>query len=69
MKRWGFAGQPASHGNSKAHRKPGSSGGSQDPGRVYKGKKSPGHMGVDARTVQNMVVHKVLPFRETRQKV
>jgi large subunit ribosomal protein L3 len=29
MKRWGFAGQPASHGNSKAHRKAGSTGGCQ----------------------------------------
>ena len=59
MKRHGFAGQPASHGNSKAHRKPGSTGGSQDPGRVYPGKKMPGHMGADKRTVQNVVVHKV----------
>mmetsp|Transcript_6256 Transcript_6256/g.7607 ORF Transcript_6256/g.7607 Transcript_6256/m.7607 type:complete len:229 (-) Transcript_6256:224-910(-) len=39
MKRWGFKGQGASHGNSKAHRLAGAMGGSQEPGRIFKGKK------------------------------
>ena len=39
MKRWGFSGQPASHGNTKKHRAHGSIGQCQDPGRVFKGKK------------------------------
>ena len=59
MKRWGFAGQPASHGNSLAHRKGGSTGQCQDPGKVFKGKKMAGHMG-DARiTVQNLDIVRV----------
>jgi large subunit ribosomal protein L3 len=44
IKRWNFAGQDRSHGNSLAHRVPGSIGGNQ-PGRVWKGKKMSGHMG------------------------
>lgn len=45
MKRWGFKGQPASHGNSKNHRTMGSSGASQGSGsRVLPGKKMPGNM-------------------------
>ncbi|KDD73072.1 ribosomal protein L3 [Helicosporidium sp. ATCC 50920] len=56
MKRWGFSGQPASHGNSLAHRSMGSTGQNQDPGRVWKGKKMPGHMGNQRRTVQNLQV-------------
>lgn len=45
MKRWGFAGQGATHGNSVSHRVLGSTGCRHDPGRVAKGKKMPGHMG------------------------
>merc|ERR1711871_139595 len=45
MKRWGFAGQGASHGVSKTHRHIGSTGQSQDAGKVFKGKKMPGQMG------------------------
>lgn len=59
MKRWGFAGGPASHGNSRAHRTHGSLGGTQDPGRIFKGKKMAGHMGCKRRTIQNLVVHRV----------
>ncbi|KAK9842200.1 hypothetical protein WJX81_000206 [Elliptochloris bilobata] len=63
MKRWGFAGQPASHGNSKAHRKPGATGACQDPGKVWKGKKMAGRMGGKQRTVQSAYVYKVDPVR------
>jgi large subunit ribosomal protein L3 len=59
MKRWGFAGQPASHGNSKTHRKGGSTGACQDPGKVFKGKKMPGRLGGVRRTVQNALVWRV----------
>jgi len=59
MKRWGFKGQPASHGNSLAHRAIGSTGMCQDPGKVWKGKKMPGHMGNNKVTVVNMLVYKV----------
>ncbi|XP_038066545.1 39S ribosomal protein L3, mitochondrial-like [Patiria miniata] len=45
MKRWGMKGQPASHGATKTHRKMGASGGEGDPGRIWPGKKMPGHMG------------------------
>ena len=61
MKRWGFAGGPASHG-SKSHRRVGSIGsGSAYPSRVLKGKKMPGRMGRDKITVQNLEVMKVEP--------
>ncbi|XP_077446847.1 large ribosomal subunit protein uL3m isoform X2 [Stigmatopora argus] len=45
MKRWGFKGQPASHGQTKTHRRPGASGPGGDPAKVFKGKKMPGQMG------------------------
>ncbi|XP_036422823.1 39S ribosomal protein L3, mitochondrial [Colossoma macropomum] len=45
MKRWGFSGQPASHGQTKTHRRPGSLGPGGDPAKVFKGKKMPGRMG------------------------
>jgi large subunit ribosomal protein L3 len=60
MKRWGFKGQPASHGNSKNHRTMGSSGASQGGGsRVLPGKKMPGRMGGNQVTIQNVKVLKV----------
>ncbi|RFU34168.1 hypothetical protein B7463_g2107, partial [Scytalidium lignicola] len=60
MKRWGWSGQPASHGNSKTHRAMGSSGASQGSGsRVHPGKKMPGRMGGQQVTVQNVKVLKV----------
>jgi len=62
MKRHGFAGGPASHG-SMTHRRGGSYGLCQDPGRVMKGKKMPGHMGATRRTVVNLDVVKVLPAK------
>jgi len=62
MKKWGWKGQPASHGNSLAHRIMGSSGGSQGSGsRVLPGKKMPGRMGGQQVTVQNVKVLKVDP--------
>ncbi|WP_404403589.1 50S ribosomal protein L3 [Pelagibacterium halotolerans] len=58
MKRHNFGGLRASHGVSISHRSHGSTGNSQDPGKVFKGKKMAGHMG-DARvTTQNVKVVK-----------
>ena len=59
MKRWNFGGGRASHGNSLAHRIPGSTGCRQDPGRVFKNKKMPGRLGGERVTVQNLVVLKI----------
>ena len=56
MKRHNFSGQRASHGVSISHRKAGSTGNSQDPGKVFKGKKMPGHMGDSQVTTQNLKV-------------
>lgn len=56
MKRWGFAGLEASHGVSVSHRSHGSTGQNQDPGKVFKGKKMAGHMGVKNITVKNLEV-------------
>ena len=59
IKRHNFSMQDATHGNSLAHRAPGSIGQNQTPGRVFKGKKMAGHMG-DARvTTQNLEVVRV----------
>ncbi|RDW82090.1 hypothetical protein BP6252_03202 [Coleophoma cylindrospora] len=60
MKKWGWSGQPASHGNSKTHRAMGSSGASQGSGsRVHPGKKMPGRMGGHQVTTQNVKVLKI----------
>ncbi|MFL2754101.1 MAG: 50S ribosomal protein L3 [Gammaproteobacteria bacterium] len=59
VKRWNFATQDATHGNSLAHRKPGSIGQCQTPGRVWKGKKMAGHMGNENKTTQNLKVVRV----------
>ena len=59
MKRHNFGGQGASHGVSKTHRAHGSTGASQDPGRVWKGKKMAGRMGGKSRTAQSLVIHKI----------
>ena len=59
VKRYGFAMQDATHGNSISHRAPGSIGQNQTPGRVFKGKRMAGHMGSVRRTVQNLEVVKV----------
>lgn len=59
IKRHNFSMQDATHGNSLAHRAPGSIGQNQTPGRVFKGKKMAGHMGNVRRTIQNLVVVRV----------
>jgi len=59
VKRWGFAMQDATHGNSLSHRAPGSIGQCQTPGRVFKGKKMAGHMGAERVTVQSIEVVRV----------
>lgn len=59
IRRHGFGGGRATHGNSKAHRKPGSIGQNQDPGRVFKGKKMAGHMGNVIRVQQNLEIVRV----------
>ena len=51
--------QDATHGNSLAHRAPGSIGQCQTPGRVWKGKKMAGHMGAERVTTQNLEVVRV----------
>jgi len=56
MKRHNFAGLRASHGVSVSHRSHGSTGNSQEPGRVWKGKKMAGHMGDVRVTTQNLTV-------------
>lgn len=56
MKRHNFSGLRASHGVSISHRSHGSTGNSQDPGKVFKGKKMAGHMGDKRVTVQNLQV-------------
>jgi large subunit ribosomal protein L3 len=59
VKRHNFRTQDATHGNSLAHRAPGSIGQNQTPGRVFKGKKMSGHMGNARSTVQNLEVVRV----------
>jgi large subunit ribosomal protein L3 len=56
MKRWNFAGLRATHGVSISHRSIGSTGGRQDPGKTFKNKKMPGHLGVDRVTTLNLKV-------------
>lgn len=59
IKRWNFATQDATHGNSLSHRAPGSIGQNQSPGKVFKGKKMAGHMGAERVTVQSLDVVRV----------
>ena len=59
IKRHHFSSNRASHGNSRSHRKPGSTGQCQDPGRVFPGKKMPGQLGNKRRTSQNLCVVRV----------
>lgn len=58
MKRWNFGGLRATHGVSVSHRSHGSTGQRQDPGKVFKGKKMAGHLGVERVTTQNLRVVK-----------
>jgi large subunit ribosomal protein L3 len=59
IRRHHMAGNRASHGASVSHRTPGSTGQNQSPGRVFPGKRMPGHLGAKARTVQNLEVVRV----------
>ena len=58
IKRHGQSRGPMGHG-SMYHRRPGSMGPTSTPGRVFKGKKLPGHMGVNTVTIQNLQVVRV----------
>lgn len=58
IKRWNFSGLRATHGVSVSHRSIGSTGNRQDPGKVFKNKKMPGHLGAETITTQNIVVVK-----------
>src|SRR5215813_6133742 len=59
IKRHHFSSNRASHGNSVSHRKPGSIGQNQDPGRVFPGKRMAGHLGNANRTVQNLQIVRI----------
>jgi large subunit ribosomal protein L3 len=59
MKRHNFGGLPATHGVSVSHRSPGSIGQRQTPGRVFKGRRMSGHMGVVRQTTENLKVVEV----------
>ena len=61
IKRHNFSGLRASHGVSISHRSGGSTGQNQDPGKVFKNKKMPGHMGDKLRTIQNIEIIKSDP--------
>jgi large subunit ribosomal protein L3 len=63
MKRWNFGGLRASHGVSVSHRSHGSTGGRQDPGKVFKNKKMAGHMGDRTITTLNLKVVRIDPDR------
>jgi large subunit ribosomal protein L3 len=59
VKRHNFRTQDTTHGNSLAHRAPGSIGQNQTPGRVFKGKKMAGHLGQERVTMPNLEVIRV----------
>lgn len=59
IKRHNFSSNRASHGNSRSHNVPGSIGMAQDPGRVFPGKRMPGHLGAVKTTVQNLQIVRV----------
>jgi large subunit ribosomal protein L3 len=59
MKRWGMGGAPASHGHHEIYRGGGSIGMHTYPGRVFKGKKMPGHMGLEKVFVKNLQIVRV----------
>ena len=59
MKRHGFSGQGASHGNQAAHRRVGGIGACATPGRVFKGTRMAGRMGSDRVTTQNLKIQKI----------
>jgi len=59
MKRHGFKGLGAGHGVQRKHRSPGSIGACATPGRVFKGVRMAGRMGVDRQTTQNLTIQAV----------
>lgn len=59
VKRYHFRTQDMTHGNSRAHRVPGSTGQNQTPGRVFPGKKMAGHLGDVQRTIQSLEVVRI----------
>lgn len=59
VKRHGFGGGMKTHGQSDRHRAPGSIGSTSSVGRVFKGKRMPGHMGSDRLTIQNLEVMRI----------
>ncbi len=59
IKRHNFSSNRASHGNSKAHNKPGSIGMAQDPGRIFPGKRMSGQLGNVRKTIQNLEIIRV----------
>ncbi len=63
IKRYGFHRQPQTHGQTDRVRAPGAIGAGTWPGRVWKGKKMPGHMGNARKTIQNLLVVAADPER------
>ncbi len=59
IKRWGFHGGPRTHGQSDRQRAPGSIGQGTDPGRVWKGKKMPGHSGAGTKSIRGLQIIKL----------
>ena len=64
IKRHHFSSNRATHGNSVTTNTPGSTGQRQSPGRVFPGKRMPGHLGNARRTVQNLIVVRIDPERQ-----
>ena len=64
IKRHHFSSNRATHGNSVTTNTPGSTGQRQSPGRVFPGKRMPGHLGNVRRTVQNLTVVRIDPERQ-----
>ena len=64
IKRHNFSSNRASHGNSRSHNVPGSIGMAQDPGRVFPGKRMPGHLGDVTKTVQLLEVARIDAARQ-----
>ncbi len=59
IKRHNFSSQRASHGNSRSHNVPGSTGQAQDPGRIFPGKRMAGHLGDEKSTVQRLKIVRI----------
>ena len=64
IKRHHFHSQRASHGNSISHKTPGSTGQNQSPGRVFPGKRMPGHLGNVRRTISNLEIVRIDEARQ-----